>query len=156
MTRYAQKTDVSAVKSRNEIEAILIRYGAAGFMYGWTGDKATIAFVMRERQIKFILPMPDRQSSEITHMPERGSVRSQSAQDAAYEQAVRQRWRALVLIVKAKLEAIETGIVSFEDEFLSNVVLPDGRTAGEFMRPQIAEAYRIGTMPQLLIAGPAS
>lgn len=35
-------------------------------------------------------------------------------------------------------------------EFLENIVLPSGQSAGEWMRPQIAEAYRVGTMPALL------
>lgn len=153
MTRYAKQTEVSAMKSRNELEALLMRYSATGFMYGWHGNSATIAFVMRERQVKFVLPFPDRQAREITHSPE-GKSRIQATQDSFYDQAIRQRWRALVLIVKAKLEAIETGIVDFESEFLSNVVLPDGQTAGEFMKPQIKEAYRIGKMPHLLIGGP--
>jgi len=47
-------------------------------------------------------------------------------------------------------QAVESGISVFEDEFLANIVLPSGESAGDWMRPQIAEAYRIGTMPALL------
>jgi hypothetical protein len=63
---------------------------------------------------------------------------------------VRQRWRALALVIKAKLEAVEAGITIFEEEFLAHIVLPDGRTAGEYMVPQIEESYRTKQMPPLL------
>jgi hypothetical protein len=33
--KYAANTEVSAEKSRAEIETVLRRYGATGFMYGW-------------------------------------------------------------------------------------------------------------------------
>ena len=64
---------------------------------------------------------------------------------------MRQRWRALALIVKAKPEATETGITTFEEEFLSYIVLPDNQTVGECMLPQIIEeAYQRGEMPRML------
>lgn len=61
-----------------------------------------------------------------------------------------QKWWALYLVIKAKLEAVESGISCFEDEFMANIVLPDGSLVGDFMRPQIAAAYDMGTMPALL------
>ena len=79
-----------------------------------------------------------------------GRTRTENSQIEAWEQACRQRWRALKLVIQAKLEAVESGISVFEDEFMSNIVLPDGRTVGEFMKPQIEETYIHGTMPPLL------
>ncbi len=67
-----------------------------------------------------------------------------------WEQACRQKWRALYLVIKAKLEAVESGISCFEDEFLANIVLPDGSLVGNFMRPQIEQVYSSGNMPALL------
>ena len=46
----------------------------------------------------------------------------------ASEQGKRSRWRALYLVVKAKLEAVSSGIVSMEDEFLAQTVMNDGET----------------------------
>jgi hypothetical protein len=66
------------------------------------------------------------------------------------EQAVRQRWRALALVIKAKLEAFESGIETFEQAFLANILLPDGQTVGQWMVPQVEQAYLTGTMPGLL------
>ena len=54
------------------------------------------------------------------------------------------------MVIKAKLEAVECGISCFEQEFMANIVLPDGKTAGDFMLPQIARAYATGIMPPML------
>ena len=154
MSRYAQNTEVSSEKSRAEIERTLTRYGADGFMYGWQDQQALIAFRMNDRHVKFVLPMPDRQSPEFTDYM-RGSVRyarEESAAHKLWEQACRQRWRALALVVKAKLEAVECGISEFDDEFMANIVMPDGSTIGQWARPQIASMYTRGDMPPLLPA----
>ena len=37
--------------------------------------------------------------------------------------------------------------MEFEQEFMANVVLPDGSTVSEFMRPQIKQAYQSRQMP---------
>ena len=42
--RYASDTEVSVEKSRSEIEGTLRRYGATGFLSGWEGSQAMIAF----------------------------------------------------------------------------------------------------------------
>lgn len=111
-----------------------------------------IGFVLNGKQVRLSVPFPDRSAREFTHTPTRGTIRSPAQQEEAYEQAVRQRWRALDLVVKAKLEAVEAGISIFEREFFSDIVLPDGRTVGEYVLPQVEESYRSGLMPPLLPA----
>lgn len=150
MTRYAESTTVGSDRSRAEIERTLTRYGASSFMYGWDADQALIGFVKDGRQIKFILPMPNRQDREFTHTPARNTRRSDAQIEQAFEQAVRQRWRALALVIKAKLEAVEAGIVTFDEEFLAHFVLPGGRTVGDLIVPQIEHAYATGTIPELM------
>lgn len=149
MTTYAASTSVSADRSRAEIEKTLARYGAARFAYGWEEDFAVIQFVAHERHVRFILPMPDRGAKEFIKTPT-GRPRTKAQAEQAYEQAVRAKWRSLALIVKAKLEAVETGLVSFEREFAMWTVLPNGQTAGDWIEPQIAEAYASGEMPPFL------
>lgn len=60
------------------------------------------------------------------------------------------RWRTLLLCLKAKLESVESGIETFEDAFLAQIVMPDGGTVAEHVRPRIAEAYAANTMQPLL------
>lgn len=150
MSRYAEKTDVTSELSRREIERTLLRYGATGFIYGWQGASAVVAFEMWNRRIKFVLPLPDKRAREFTHTAGRGSPRNQEGAEAAWEQGCRQRWRALSLAIKAKLEAVASEITSFEEEFLAHIVLPNGSTAGAWMVPQIEGAYSQNKMPPLL------
>ena len=157
--KFAQTTDVPVEKSRMEIERTLQRYGATSFAYGTQDDTATIAFRIEERYIRFTLKMPARTERRFTHF-KHGSgqylPRTSSAAEAQWEQGCRSSWRALALVIKAKLEAVAAGITTVEDEFLAHTMLPDGTTFGEWARPQIDQSYRVGGMPKLLmIGGPA-
>lgn len=146
-SHYANNTSVSVDRSRAEIEKILSRYGAERFMYGWDTDRAIIAFRASSRNIRFVVPMPYKQEFQATPA---GRQRKSTQVDAAYEQAVRQKWRALTLMVKAKLEAVQSGIATFEEEFLSYIVLPSGKTVAEETLPAIEEIYKTGKIVPLL------
>lgn len=155
MARYADRTEVSSDRSRVEIESTLKRYGASRFGYGWDENSAVIMFQIGNRQVRFNLPMPDRNDRRFTHTAVRKYQRDADGQEAEYERAVRQRWRALCLVIKAKLEAVEAGISTVENEFLAHIVLPDsGATVGERINPQLALAYERNEMPALAI-GPS-
>ncbi len=149
MTRYAENTQVSSDKSRAEIERTLVRYGASGFLYGWQNEEAIVGFSIEKRQIRFVLPLPARETFTTTPT---GKSRKESQVTAEFEKAVRQRWRALALTIKAKLEAIESGIATFDEEFLAYIMLPDGKTVGSHMQAQVVSAYETGKMPKLLPA----
>ncbi len=150
MTKYAENTSVSSEGSRAEIERNLTRFGADSFLYGWEGTKAMVMFRYNGKQLKFTLDLPDRNSAEFTHTPARGTKRSDKVQEKAYEQAVKQKWRSLSLLIKAQLVAVEDGIKVFEEAFFGNIMLPDGQTVSEHMIPQIEEVYATGKMPPLL------
>jgi hypothetical protein len=147
MPKYAEKTEVTVEASRMEIEHLLKKYGAINFISAIAEDKAMFGFTMCDRQVKFVIPLPEL--SNFKYSPQRQN-RNLKAQKAAQEQAHRQRWRILKLVIQSKLEAIECKISTFEDEFLANIVLPDGTTTGDFMRPQIKNAYLTCKMPQPL------
>lgn len=149
MPTYAAKTDVSISRSRDEIERTLARYGAEQFAYGWSGEQAMLGFIANGRQVRLVLPMPDRSSREFTYSPT-GRRRTAESAETAWEQACRAQWRALALIIKAKLQAVESGIVTFEDEFAMHMVLPGGATVRDHLVPALAEAYETGEVPNLL------
>lgn len=150
MTRYANSTSVSSGKSRDEIERTLLKYGADSFMYGWEGAQAVIGFRMHGRMLRFLVSLPPKDADEFKYTPSKRRERSPVDQFKVWEQAVRQRWRALALIVKAKLEAVETEITTFEEEFMPHILLPSGETVGQYMIPQIEQAYSTGEMPKML------
>jgi hypothetical protein len=135
--KFAKDTTVSVQQSRLEIERILTRWGASRFAYGTWEKGAIIAFQYGDKQIKFQLPLPDRSAKEFWYTPTRRTRRSEKAAYAAWEQACRQRLRALALSIKAKLECVETGIESFETAFMPYVVLPDGKTVAEHVLPAL-------------------
>lgn len=138
--KYAATTDVPSDRSRAEIEKTLMRYGAEQFAYMTSSTHAVVAFVVSGRHVRLTLQLPDRKSAEFTRTTT-GRARVENAVVEAYEQAVRQRWRALALVVKAKLEAIEAGISTLEIEFGMSMVLPDGQTVAETIVPRMAEMY---------------
>jgi hypothetical protein len=148
MARYAEGTTVSSDTSRAEIERTLRRYGAGEFLFGYSDTEAVVGFLAHNRQVRFRLTLPS--FGAFSHTPERQLRRSPAQQQAAYEQAVRQRWRALALVIKAKLEAVESNIVNFDEEFLAHIVMPNNRTVGQEVLPRMQEAIATGAMPALL------
>jgi hypothetical protein len=151
MTRFAQNTDVPVEKSRAEIERLITRYGATSTAFFNAPDRAMIAFECQGRRMMFELKLPHRDEKRF-QKDGRGSVRSPEKRHAAWEQACRQNWRALCLVIKAKLEAVESGITTFEDEFLAHIVLLDGQTLGSHVKPRVAAIYQSGKMLPLLPA----
>ena len=149
MAQFAAQTSVPVEKSRAEIESILARYGASQFGYATDSLRglATIQFFARERHIRFTLKLPLASEKEFMFTAQRRQRRSADEQRKAWEQACRQRWRALCLCIKAKLEAVECGITEFEAEFMAHILLPGGETVGQLMRPQIEQAYLDGSVP---------
>lgn len=153
--KFAANTEVSVEKSKAEIETCVTRYGASSFVSGWMGNRATIGFEIGDRRLRFILPLPDRNDDRFRNTP--GGKRQRSENDAyrAWEQACRQLWRALCLCIKAKLEAVESQISTFDDEFMAHIVLPSGLTMGEVLIPQMAKIISSGKLPPLL-PGPST
>lgn len=152
MTRYAATTDVSVERSRAEIEKLITRYGATATAFMTEPKRALIMFEAQERRVVFELPLPDVADEEFGLTPTGRDKRNPQARYTAWEQACRQRWRALALVIKAKLEAVASGITTFEDEFLAHIIMPDGMTVGSHVKPTIAAWYAGGTMRPLLPA----
>jgi hypothetical protein len=150
MNRYASQTSVSPDHSRAEIERTLVRYGATGFMYGWSDKGAVIGFQMNGRQYKTILKLSKK---DVFLRSEKGRRRTTLQAQIAWEQATRQRWRALALVIKAKLEAVASEISTVETEFLPWMVLPNGETVSQWMMPQLDAIYQSGKMPPSLPGG---
>lgn len=150
MPRFAANTSVDAGASRAEIERTLRRYGCDEFGYMSSRDQAVILFTLHSRRVKFVLPLPDPAATEFTRTPSRGQPRTPAAALEAWEQAVRQRWRALALCVKAKLEAVEAGIETYDQAFLAHFVLPSGETVSERILPELDGAWQGRRFPALM------
>lgn len=151
---YARETSVSPEQTRMEIERMLARYGAGGFAYATELNRAALQFKLGARYVRLAVPLPTL--GEFSQVLDRYGVplrtRTVTQQRNAADQAIRARWRAVKLIMQAKLEAIEAGISTVEREFMPDIVLPDGRTLGEHVAPAIEAAYATGRVPALLPA----
>lgn len=152
MRKFAEDTGVSAARSRAEIETLLARYGATSFASGWDQAAVQILFEMEGRRIRFTIPSPNIEDyAEVTAW---GRKTAEVRQRELLEQEQRRRWRALALVIKAKMEAVASKVSTFESEFLSHIILPgtNGKTVGEWMAPQIVISYESGKMPPMLPA----
>lgn len=142
---FAEKTQVPADRTRTEIERLLAKHKASQYLTAVDHEahRAVVQFKMANRVVRFNVGLPAP-----AKYPSRGNVKQ-------VEQAERQRWRALLLVLKAKMEAIENSISTFDSEFLSHIVVPGagGRTVGEYLAPQLQAAYEKGSGPLMLSAG---
>lgn len=126
---FAEKTNVPVSRTRDQIERMVRKYGAAsftGFGVMQQGLLVQLAFSMAGRSILFKMTLPDSPQKE------------------------RSIWRALLLTIKGKLESAERGIETFDEAFLANTVLPGGRTVSEEVLPAIEAQYQGGAPVPLL------
>jgi hypothetical protein len=154
---YAARTEVAPERSRAEIEHLLAQAGASGFLYGWHEQRAVLGFSLHARKYRFVLELPDRSDRRFTHTAHKQRYqqqqRTKEAAEKAYQQEVRRAWRELALLIKAKLVACASGLVSVEEEFLAYALTPSGQTVSEWLGPQLDDAAAHGQLPLLLPPG---
>jgi hypothetical protein len=127
MKRFATNTRVPIERSRAEIERVITRYGATRLMTAYIEDRAVIAFELNNRRVRFVMPTPDR---------------TKFKRPDSYDKEHRRLWRAFALVIKAQLEAVASGVFSFEDMFLAHIIDPKtNMTFGEvYAHPQLPQA----------------
>lgn len=148
MRRYAEKTAVPVDRTRAEVQNLLERHDADQFIFGTTGGQILVAFEIPttdkngekvRRRLRFLVPMP---------------VMSRGMTELKVKSETRRRWRALLLVLKAKLEAVASQIVSFDEEFLAHIVIDGNTTVGDRFVSTLSKAIEQGgNMPPLLGAG---
>ncbi len=149
--RHASQTTVSMEQSKTDIEQTLRRHGADQFLHGWEEGQAIIGFRLSSYAFRMLIPMPRRE--EFDHkIRKNGRRKMRPAGDArrAWEQAERQAWRTLLLVIRAKLEAVEAGITTLEQEFLASMVMPGNLTVGETLLPNLQETLQTGRVPGIM------
>ena len=151
---YAENTLVPVERSRAEIEKLLQRHkcNRFGTAVDYENHKALVTFTAHNRMIRFEVQLPDPED-RVYQKDRNGWQLSPSGIQKRVEQAERSRWRALLLVIKAKLESVESNIASFEEEFMAHIVLPNNQTVGQTVLPQIASIYETGRMPNDRLIG---
>jgi len=149
MSMYAATTTVPITRSRAEIEDLLQKHKATQYLTAHDTERgvAIVQFKIQNRIVRFTVKLP-RLDDYAKLRSRKGSTWSPPASDAQKQakadQDGRQRWRALLLVIKAKLECVENGIATFEEEFLAHIVLPNDQTVGEAILPRVAQVYEHG------------
>ena len=143
---YAENTTVPVEKTVSEIVKLIKKAGAQRVAQVEEPDSFAIQFFMADRMIRFRVRLPalymqaKRGPRKVT-VPEANASRAQRH---------RQRVRALLLVIKAKLESVSSEVETFEEAFLANVVMADGLTIYERIREPIALEYKSGGVKPLL------
>jgi hypothetical protein len=147
---FASETSVPVERSRAELEKLLRRYEADQFVSGWEEGRAMVGFRIAGRTVRLEVPMPTLKDVQKT--PSGRQRRAPSSQAAVLAQMERQRWRALLLLTKAKLEACALGLETFEQAFLAGIVTPNGQTIGQRLVQQLDEIQKGGAIKLLPVA----
>lgn len=147
MPSYARDTEVTVQKSKADIENELKRFGCDRLATFEEPGRAGIMFQRNGLRFRIVLTMTTIDQHKRTKS---GTTMSAIQQKQAWEKETRRRWRALFLVIKAKLVAVEEEITTLEDEFLSWAVLPSGETVGEMVVPQIQDVARTGQLPPMV------
>lgn len=125
MARYAEGTTVTVATSRGEISGILAKHGVKKM--GWTSEEKlgdTLMFELEGYSFRFAIDYPQMAEIIETYPNARDHYVKQEGE-------WRRRWRANVLLLKAKLEFIDSGDTTLIRELLPYAVLKDGRTLEE-------------------------
>jgi hypothetical protein len=149
MASYASNTDVSQEKSVEEIKRNLRRFGADSFSSFESSrhNMAGLEFEMNNRRVRFVITIPDRKQFEKT---DTGRDRSDNQITLEWERSIKQKWRSLALIVKAKLVAVDEDVVEFDQEFAMHFVTANGQTMYEQLKPRMEEYCNSSEFPALM------
>jgi len=140
MKAFAENTSVSVERSKAELDTLLGKAGAnsRGIVSDDQQGQAIVAFALGGGKYRLSVPLPkpsDFPKSGDAPRGWHGWAETKRAQwrYRQWEQASRQRWRALILVVKSKLEIVRLGLSSAQREFMADLVLSNGQTVSEMM-----------------------
>jgi hypothetical protein len=132
-TNYVRGASITCAASRAEIQEMLSQYGATGFRTGSENGRTIIAFTANRRRFRFLYEPPGSpEPADATRSPQK--PRSLPP-PKSHEELSRRYWHKLSMLIRAKLEAVDAGVVTFEEEFLAYMVLPGGETVAQNVRP---------------------
>lgn len=147
MAEYAKGTTVPIDASKAEAEKLANRLKADAFIAGTMDGVAFFQFRAEGRFVRLSISLATWQ--DVAYSPT-GRERTEPQIKSAMAAENRRLYRALVNLLKAKVIAIEEGIVTFEQEFFANVVMPDGNTVYDASKASLELAYSTGKSVPLL------
>lgn len=150
MSQYAAGTQTSVLSSQAEVLGILARFGIEKHAFMNDGGSAAVAFEFCGINYRMSIQNPIYDDCKFTPT---GRIRSKDQTDSAVAEETKRRWRSLVLLVKAKIVAVNDKISGFEQEFMPYMVSTNGISLYDAMRPSIEQARSLSGNVQLALPG---
>lgn len=140
-------TATPVASSQEAIRRILSKYGADGVQFSedWKAKKIMVRFLYSvatvQYSVLFIVPIREVDVTTPTGRPRKGSQL-----ELLKAQAHRGVWRAVFWAIKSRMEAVEFGIESFQEAFMSHFEIPGtSSTIGDVVLPR----FEAGTLKML-------
>jgi len=145
--RYAEGTTVPVERSRGELTGILTEHGCQRMAWATEPDADTLMFEMGGHQYRFVIARPTVDDLRAMCRAEGRDWSRVLDPKGKVDAEWRRRWRAHVLLLKAKLEFVAGGDTTLEREFMPALVVVGGRAT-------LAEWLESSEQGQQLLLGP--
>lgn len=135
MTRYAEGTTVTVESSRGEITGILAKHGVERMAWATGPEADQLQFELDGRQYRFVIERPTAQTLHAIWRAEGKSAQTLKylPSDSQIAAEWRRRWRAHVLLIKAKMEFASGGDTSVEREFMPYLLVGPNLTLADWI-----------------------
>lgn len=130
-----ERTKVTVVQSQSDLKRLLMTRGGAGF-----------AFISQPPMEGFEALMP---LDGVTYKIRIHAAVPKDSRDV--EADTRRIWRVFFYHMKSVFEAAEAGVMEFREMMLPYIVVNDGRTIGQHILPNLAQA--VESRPERLLTG---
>ena len=133
MRRFAEGTTVSVEASRGEISGLLTKHGVIRQAWAQEPERDTLQFELQGHVYRFVMERPTTEGLHAQWIADGKppTTTKYLPNDNQVQAEWRRRWRANVLLLKAKLEFAEGDASTVIRELMPYAVLVDGRTLEE-------------------------
>ncbi len=123
-------------------------------MYARDGKMSLVSFKWKDHIMR--IPVVECSAEDdVARLTPSGSKRAARKALLEADRETRRRWRVLLLVLKAKIEAINAGVLAMEEEFLPYMLLKNGATVADWSRTaDFRTGLESGKMPLIGNGGP--
>lgn len=152
MPRFAKETSVSRNKTKDEIEKLLMSYGARTIFMNDTNEQNVlfVAWKIEGKSYKFELPLPAPDDKQFTHYESRSGRRSKEKAHALWEGAIRQYWRIGKNYIYMLMEMMEACGMEFHEAFAPLLALHNGSNVWMTAATNAKEISHSGSLMALM------
>ena len=126
--RYAEGTTVPVDRSRGELTGLLTEHGCQRMAWATEPGADTLMFELGGNQYRFVIAKPTLDDLRAIYRADGRDWSRVVDPQAKVDGEWRRRWRAHVLLLKAKLEFVAGGDTTLQREFMPALVVAGGRS----------------------------